>query len=69
MGLGLGLGLGVRVRLGVRVGKLGFGLGLGLGWVQSAVPVALELRGHWLQGRGSWKELNRYQRIQAMMVL
>ena len=65
--MGLGVRFRVRVRLGVRVGKLGFGLGLG--WVQSAVPVALALRGHWLQGRGSWKELNRYQRIQAMMVL
>lgn len=32
-------------------------------------PVLLALSGHWLQGRGSWKELKKYHMTQAMMVL
>ena len=32
-------------------------------------PVWLALSGHWLQGRGSWKELKKYHMTQAMMVL
>lgn len=32
-------------------------------------PVWLALSGHWLHGRGSWKELKKYHITQAMMVL